>query len=226
MPIECMYRLNLDYKKIILQYLSSLGEEISYSAGSLIDYDFGMKDFCYLVLDGAIKQYFIDSEGKERILFILSRGDLFGDITMLQKTTDMVITESMTNCIVRKIRKTEYWKATDTYPALTKALLALGSTKFRLLLFLLYDQSYHKVELQLRHLLCRLAVQHGVPTDSGLLINLILTHQDLADMLNSGRSTVTRTLKKLRNAGIIEVRSRKFFIPHKEIVQHTFDVSH
>ena len=218
MPIECMYTLNLEYKETILQYLSSLGDELSYSAGSLIDFDFGMKDFCYLVLDGAIKQYFIDSEGKERILFILSRGDIFGDITMLQNTTDMVISESMTNCVVRKIGKTEYWKAASTYPALNKALLTFGSTKFRLLLFQLYDQSYHKVDLQLQHLLCRLAVQHGVPVHSGILINLVLTHQDLADMLGSGRSTVTRNLKKLRSAGIIEIRSRKIFIPDKEIV--------
>lgn len=142
---NCMYHMQKNYKDTLLHHFGFVGTELDFSAGSLIDYDFGMKDFCYLIMSGTIKQYFLDADGKERILLVLSRGDLFGDITMLQKTSDMVISESMTECRVRRIEKSEFWKLVDSEPELGHALVTMMSTKFRLLLFQLYDQAYFKV---------------------------------------------------------------------------------
>ncbi len=52
-------------------------------------------------------------------------------------------------------------------------------------------------------LLTWLAKKFGREVASGNLIDLRLTHQDIADMLNSTRVTITRILTQLEEQGLI-----------------------
>lgn len=67
---------------------------------------------------------------------------------------------------------------------------------------------------RLTHLLLWLSDQFGKPVISGMLLELRLTHQDLADTIGSTRVSVTRLLGQMEQEGKIE-RS------HKTICSHT-----
>ncbi len=65
-------------------------------------------------------------------------------------------------------------------------------------------RSYKTVETMLMKLLSWLAKKFGREVETGQLIDLRLTHQDIADMLNSTRVTVTRVLINLEEQGLID----------------------
>ncbi len=65
-------------------------------------------------------------------------------------------------------------------------------------------RSYKKTDLMLVRLLSWLAKRFGRDVAAGKLIDLRLTHQDLAEMLGSTRVTITRTLTQLEQQGAIE----------------------
>lgn len=65
-------------------------------------------------------------------------------------------------------------------------------------------RAYRKIDLMLLKLLGWLAQKFGRQAATGQLIDLRLTHQDLADILGATRVTITRTLNQLEQQGFIE----------------------
>ncbi|NMG05657.1 Crp/Fnr family transcriptional regulator [Brasilonema sp. UFV-L1] len=68
---------------------------------------------------------------------------------------------------------------------------------------LMVIRSYKTVEIMLIKLLGWLVKKFGREVKTGHLIDLRLTHQDIADMLNSTRVTITRVLTQLEEQGLI-----------------------
>jgi len=60
-----------------------------------------------------------------------------------------------------------------------------------------------RVERRLARTLSRLASQTGIKTDEGVLINLQLTRQDLAEMIGTTLYTVSRILSQWETAGLV-----------------------
>lgn len=65
-------------------------------------------------------------------------------------------------------------------------------------------RSYRRIDLMLLKLLAWFAQKFGCEAKTGQLIDLRLTHQDLADMLGATRVTITRALGQLEQQGLIE----------------------
>jgi CRP-like cAMP-binding protein len=65
---------------------------------------------------------------------------------------------------------------------------------------------------RLLHLLLWLSDQFGKPVASGMLLELRLTHQDLADTIGSTRVSVTRLLNQMEREGKIERSQRKLLL--------------
>lgn len=91
---------------------------------------------------------------------------------------------------------------------LQKALLA-HAWKSEELLRIVHQPS---ITDRLLHLLLWLAKQFGKPVISGTLLDLRLTHQDLADTIGSTRVSVTRLLGQMEREGKIERLSRKLLL--------------
>ncbi|HIK04199.1 MAG TPA: Crp/Fnr family transcriptional regulator [Trichormus sp. M33_DOE_039] len=77
-------------------------------------------------------------------------------------------------------------------------------------------RSYKKVETMLLKLLAWLSQRFGSEVDKGRLIDMRLTHEDLADMIGSTRVTVTRILGQFEQEGLIDRRSLNRIILREE----------
>lgn len=69
---------------------------------------------------------------------------------------------------------------------------------------LMVIRRYKKTDIMLVKLLTWLAKRFGREIEQGRLIDLRLTHQDLAEILGTTRVTITRTLSQLEQQGTIE----------------------
>jgi CRP-like cAMP-binding protein len=69
---------------------------------------------------------------------------------------------------------------------------------------LMVIRSYKTVEIMIIKLLQWLATRFGKEVEQGKLIDLRLTHQDIAETIGSTRVTVTRILHKLEEQGFIQ----------------------
>jgi len=62
-----------------------------------------------------------------------------------------------------------------------------------------------------------LAKRFGQEVEQGQLIDLRLTHQDIADLMGLTRVTVTRLLNDLEKQGIIQRKERQFIVLHDQM---------
>lgn len=193
------YDANYSYRESLLYNFKDKGEIIRYNAYSFIEFEHKKLDYVYLIIDGKVKQYFIDYSGAEKTILLLSSGDMFGEITMIQEDYDLVITETLIPTTVCKIGKNTFYDFLQKNPSIYKDILLMITTKFRILMAQVYDFSFYSAKNRLYFLLRRLAIQQGVKVNKGTKINLKLTHQDLATMIGSTRSTVTKMLNELED---------------------------
>lgn len=85
---------------------------------------------------------------------------------------------------------------------------------------LMVIRSYKTVEIMLIKLLGWLAKKFGRVVEQGHLIDLRLTHQDIADLLNSTRVTITRALTQLEAQGLIYRLSLHRIVLKEEQIWH------
>ncbi|WP_246096674.1 IS630 family transposase [Paenibacillus sinopodophylli] len=88
---------------------------------------------------------------------------------------------------------------------------------------LITDLTILDVRTRIARMLLRLTQQHGVPSDEGVLIDLKLTHQHLADMTGTARETVTKLLLELQNERLIRIDQRKIVVCNLDALQRILD---
>ena len=76
----------------------------------------------------------------------------------------------------------------------------------------LADLAHKEVPARLANAITRLAEGEGVVTPEGYRIPTRYTHQQLATMIGANREAVTKAMRRLRDAGIIEVRDRRILV--------------
>ncbi len=203
------YYLNNSYGEFFIQAFLQQGTDLDYLPNVMIESDLECKNYCYLILEGKVKQFFIDQDGKQYTVLLLSRGDIFGEINMLQNNIDLVMSESLTQCKIKRIQKVEFDQALLAQPDLMMAFIQMQTSKSRMFLFQIQDLSYLDVKNRLKNLLTRLSISYGVPKQKQTKINLLISHEELAKMVGSTRSTITKMLSELSDSGFLEIR-RKF----------------
>jgi CRP-like cAMP-binding protein len=85
---------------------------------------------------------------------------------------------------------------------------------------LLQIRSYKRVEIMVLRFLSWLADRFGKITPQGRVVDLRLTHLDIAEAIGATRVTITRILKQLEQQGLIAC------LPLKRIVLHQEDLWH
>ena len=75
---------------------------------------------------------------------------------------------------------------------------------------------HREVSTRLATLLLNLGERFGERDGTGTLIDVRLTHQDLANMIASTREAVSKVMSELQRDGIIESRNRRIVIINGE----------
>lgn len=79
-------------------------------------------------------------------------------------------------------------------------------------------RGYKTVDIMLIKLLAWLSKRFGREVEQGRLIDMRLTHEDIADLLGSTRVTITRILKQLEEDGLIHrLRLHRIVLREEEV---------
>jgi CRP-like cAMP-binding protein len=163
---------------------------------SLMRHTFGREEYIPLtpsvlwqIESGIVRTLTWNEEGKQSTLGLWSKGDIIGEPL---SNINPYEAECVTNVTVSVLPSSLWYQAFD-------AMFAHVHQAEELLHILHCDP----IHLRLRLLLSWLAEKFGNDTLHGRLISLNLTHQEIAELINTTRVTVTRNLKQLEQNGII-----------------------
>src|SRR3990170_593497 len=196
-----------------LKMISSLFVEQSYKKNSQILRQGDGADFMYLVRDGNVKITKLTMDGREKIAGILNKGDFFGEICILIGKERCINARAMTDCRLAAIGRDNTIAIMEKMPKIAFNFINMLCSRLVEADHYVDSLLFKDVKERISDQLYELSKEHGSYTNNGLLINLELTHQSLADMIGISRESVTRGIKELRNDGIIKhIKNKQFLI--------------
>jgi CRP/FNR family cyclic AMP-dependent transcriptional regulator len=152
----------------------------------------------YFIFDGKIKIYKSDVSGKEQIVAIAKKGEMFPHYPAYAE-----VLESST-LIAVPISKFE--KVLIENPELCIKVFKVLGEKIVDLQNRLEEQILNNTYEQIVKLLIRLAQNHGIEqADGTIILKSEFTNKDLANMIGTTRETISRTLTKMKKEDLIEV---------------------
>jgi CRP/FNR family transcriptional regulator len=167
----------------------------------------------YLVLKGKIKVYKISPDGRESIVHIVKPFDPFAEVPLFeQRTTYPVNAEALEESVLFFIPKDGFLQFIATHPQIYFKIITGFAKKLRELTNRLESITLNEVTTRLSQYLL-----DEIPEEqrgAGVIPSVVLTFTKsaLAVYLGTAIETLSRTFKKLQDAGIIEVRGNTIVI--------------
>jgi len=170
----------------------------------------------YLLLEGQVKLTQVTPEGHQVIVRFLGTGDGFGIIAAISQGTYPLSAQAVTDCLALSWHGDTLAQLMERHPCLALNALRMLAARFRELQDRYRELATERVERRVARALLRLVRQAGHRVEGGVLIDLPLSRQDLAEMTGTTLYTVSRILSQWAAKGLVETGRERVLIryPH------------
>lgn len=171
-------------------------------------------DQLYFVLSGTVRLYKIYGDYKEATTALLRDGGVFGKLNLVEGRWQDVFAEAVSEVRVASVQKAALERVVKMQPEFALKLFSSFSERLRQSDEVIESLLHREVSTRLATLLLNLSERFGVDGNGtgGVLLDVRLTHQDLANMIASTREAVSKVMSELQREGIIETRKRRVII--------------
>lgn len=169
-------------------------------------------EWLYIVLEGKAKITKLSQDGKEIILEIISSLDFFGGLAVLKGFPYPANAIAMEDTKVIKISRSSLMRIFDRFPNLMYSMALQVGERMKESHETLKNIALERVESRIASTLLKLSDKLGKKTDNGIVIDMKLTKQDVAEMVGTTVETSIRTMSKLKKMGILADSEGKIII--------------
>lgn len=166
----------------------------------------------YIVCSGQAKVYRISSEGKEQILYLLSGGDFIGAFNLLKEDEFAFSAEALETTHVSMLEKTFFDQIVLSNPQITLKIFEKAYERINKAENLVARLSSGNPGTKVLRLLRDLASDFGTPTPEGILLELNMSREEMANYAGIARETMSRKLQFYQDAGLIKLLGNKKII--------------
>ncbi len=197
-----------------IDYLASKGVHKHFPKNSVLINEGDESDTLYVLLAGRVKIYAGDDLGKEIVLNIQGPGEIFGEMAIIGKIPRSASVMSIEPVHVAFLSRVKFEACLLDHPELAVRFLGLLVERVRNLTEMTKSLALNDVYGRVAYTLNKLADNE----EGERIIQIRLTHQDIASMVGSSREMVSRILKDLTVGGYIDSQN-KHIILKKDLPQ-------
>jgi CRP/FNR family transcriptional regulator len=158
---------------------------------------------CYLVQSGAINVHRVSAAGKEQVIHVFRGGESFAEAALASPTGYPANARAVEASTVLLIPKTPILALIGRRPDLALRMLGSMSVHLRVLVGMLDDLTLKDVETRFLNWLLK---RCGAEATGAAVVELGSTKRVLAAELGTSSETLSRTLAKLRDSGLLEIK--------------------
>lgn len=214
--VDCQHKMcakkvpifsNLEDKQ--LEMITGVITRKKYKKGEVIFLQGSFLDGLYIINSGKIKIFKYTKEGKEQILYILSDGDFFGELSLLKAEEVSFNAEAMEDVNICMIEKKNFDKILALNPEISVKILDVVGGRLSKLETLVQSLSTKDIEARIAQMLLELAEEFGIQKKDTIEMEIPLTREDMANFIGVTRETISRKLSLLHDEGIIDLIGNK-----------------
>ncbi len=177
-------------------------------------------DNLYIIREGKVWILSISDKGTETIVHILSKGAVFGELLLSEEKREFTAVAG-TEVRVSALSKRGLLEALDTIPGISRNFIRILSRRLAKV-EKEYGEFGHTWSYdRLRKVLLRLCEEHGTETPQGTVIQLRLTHEDIANLIGTTRETVTNQLNRFRRLKLVSRQGRNLVVHRSRLEEYS-----
>ena len=161
-------------------------------------------DGCYFVASGVLRVSIDDHSGGETWLAILGKGNILGEMALIDRIHRSATVAAMTNCLVWHLSNAAFDTVIKDDPQLYHNIAKVVCRRLRITNMQVCDQRLG-LEARMANILARLADAFGEEQDDGrLLIKYKIAQSRIAEITGASRENVNRQFKMWRDTGVCD----------------------
>ena len=195
-----------------IQQFIEMSRLVTYKKNNYVFYDQEDLTSVFIVLTGKLSIYKMSENGQNRIIYILSDGQLLND-DVTQDFSSAINCHVFEEAQIFVCTKTRFIKLMEQDYGFMQGVLEQYTSKLRRTYRQLKNAPANiSIEKKVAAKLVKLSYDYGQPHEEGTLINLSLSVTYLADMLSTQRETVSRAIKKLSDQNLISYSNKQLIV--------------
>ena len=212
-----------DLSDVELASISKKMTPYSYSKGEFIVMEEMEGQQCYFITHGSVKITRSSKEGREVILAILTAGEFFGEMSLLDGEARSANVLALEETKVLALNGNDFMATLEEYPRVSIQLLKELTIRLRKSDLQIASLTLSDAEKRIGLCILRLAGEQGTIRQGHVKIKKFPFQHDIANMAGTSRETVSRTLVLFEKNGLIQREGRQLTIVDYMQFQREFD---
>lgn len=203
-----------------LAHFDSIAFANVYPPGSVLFSEGQMARGLFVLCHGTAKLSISSGDGKTLITRIARHGEVLGLASVLSGNAHGTSAETLEPSQVKFIRRDDFLRFLENHHELcarvTRQLVTEcegGADQIRAL------GLSHSASEKLAHLILVWATDRGKEVGGGTRIQMLMTHEDISQIIGTTRETVTRLLREFRERNLITVKGASLTILNKATLE-------
>lgn len=166
-------------------------------------------DRVYFVKSGIVKLSKVSDESRELTLSFHVKNDVLGEVAAFGPGPHDTLAEAYEDVILLALTQRDFLDVLRHYPEVSLRISRLVFERRRHLENRISALLFKTAHARLAALFLDLAADFGVRDSRGTIINLKLTHKEMASLIGATRETVSFAILDLRRDGYIETEAKR-----------------
>ena len=168
-----------------------------------------------VVVEGRVRLFTVTPDGKEALLALIEPGEIFGELALAGSDQREEFAQAAMTSRIVAIPRDAMEEILLRNPVLSLAVTRYIGLRRRSFERRLKNLLFRSNRDRLIALLSELLQQYGKPVVDGILIDIKLSHQDLASLIGITRESVTLTLRDLQDERLISIGRQRIVVTDK-----------
>ena len=168
--------------------------------------------FLYIVMQGRVKLYYENMDGKEQIVEVINPGAIFGNISLGSESNCDTSAEAYEDGVYCSISLDYYHALVKKHPQVALHILKTLESQLSKSRKIIRDLSLKRARQRIASIVLRLAAEDANPGFDGLEISLPISVQTLSYMAGLTPETASRVISELRKNNILHIKQNRLKI--------------
>jgi len=192
-----------------VSFILSKMNKKEYLKGDIILMEDEVGDTFFIIMEGSVKVTKDSEDGREVILAVLSNGNFFGEISLLDGKTRSANAISLEKTKLMILKRHDFLNLIKEFPQISISLLSELANRIRKTDAQVENLAFSDAEKRVGISILSISEQLGVIKNGSVHIPKLPFQQDIANMAGTTRETVSRMLKILEKKKLIIRNSHK-----------------
>lgn len=187
-----------------LRVWNDIGSAVKFQKGRVIIGPDVIPDCFYIVKSGVVMAYEELDNGSELAYFFMERNSVLLEANLILSKAPGVSFRALEDSMLIRVTREQLLRALEDNPMVLISLLSSVSNKFLDAMDANREMKKHDAYWRVCGLLIEFAEKYGAQYDGKVLIRRRISVQLITDMLGINRATTVRSMRKLRDLGLVE----------------------